>query len=281
MDDPRLTPARPEVAAKYLEGKVKAARFVEGEVFEVTEAIAPLRRTPASDAELMTQALKGERVTIYDRNGEGWAWGQLDSDGYVGWLPDGALAKACRAADAQGHRALDVCLSRSLDQAAAGRAPCRWAQRSRSCARKARSPSPRAGSLPAAAASRTARRKGSGFRRGRRTLRRHALSVGRQERVRHRLLGPGAGVADGGRHRLSARQRHAARRTRPRAERRGVKASRARRSDLLERPCRDRARCRHHRACQCASHGDRDREHERGDRADQGGRQRDCGDQAA
>ena len=28
MDDPRLTPARPEVAAKYLEGKVKAARFV-------------------------------------------------------------------------------------------------------------------------------------------------------------------------------------------------------------------------------------------------------------
>ncbi len=35
MDDPRLTPARPEVAAKYLEGKVKAARFVEGEVFEV------------------------------------------------------------------------------------------------------------------------------------------------------------------------------------------------------------------------------------------------------
>ena len=25
-------------------------------------------------------------MTIYDRNGEGWAWGQLDSDGYVGWL---------------------------------------------------------------------------------------------------------------------------------------------------------------------------------------------------
>jgi cell wall-associated NlpC family hydrolase len=41
----------------------------------------------------MTQALRGERVTIYDRNGEGWAWGQLDSDGYVGWLPDTALAK--------------------------------------------------------------------------------------------------------------------------------------------------------------------------------------------
>src|SRR6478735_1277555 len=93
MADPRLTPARPDIAARYLEGKVKAARFVEGETFEVIEAIAPLRRLPAPDAELMTQALKGERVTIYDRNGEGWAWGQLGSDGYVGWLPDSTLTK--------------------------------------------------------------------------------------------------------------------------------------------------------------------------------------------
>src|SRR5882757_1781456 len=93
MDDPRLTPARGDLAAKYLEGKVAAARFVTGEEFEVTEALAPLREAPASDAMLLTQALKGERVTIYDRNGEGFAWGQLNSDGYVGWLPDAALAR--------------------------------------------------------------------------------------------------------------------------------------------------------------------------------------------
>jgi cell wall-associated NlpC family hydrolase len=93
MDDPRLTPARPEVAAKYLEGKVKAARFVEGEVVEVIEPIAPLRSGPFANAELATQALKGDRVTVYDRNGEGFAWGQLNSDGYVGWIPDAALAK--------------------------------------------------------------------------------------------------------------------------------------------------------------------------------------------
>lgn len=91
--DPRLTPARGDLAAKYLEGKVEAARFVTGEEFEIADAIAPLRRASSSDAELMTQALKGERVTIYDRNSEGWAWGQLNSDGYVGWLPDGALRK--------------------------------------------------------------------------------------------------------------------------------------------------------------------------------------------
>src|ERR1700749_1816298 len=93
MDAPRLTPARPDLAAKYLEGKVKAARFVDGETFEVTDAIAPVRMSPSSDAELMTQALKGERATIYDRTSEGWAWGQLERDGYVGWLPDSALAK--------------------------------------------------------------------------------------------------------------------------------------------------------------------------------------------
>ena len=43
MDDPRLTPARPDLAAKYLEGKIKAARFVDGETFEIADAIAPLR----------------------------------------------------------------------------------------------------------------------------------------------------------------------------------------------------------------------------------------------
>jgi cell wall-associated NlpC family hydrolase len=93
MDDRRLTPARPDLAAKYLEGKVKAARFVTGAEFEIIDSIAPLRREPSPDAELATQALKGERVTIYDRNGEGWAWGQLNSDGYVGWLPDRMLVK--------------------------------------------------------------------------------------------------------------------------------------------------------------------------------------------
>jgi cell wall-associated NlpC family hydrolase len=93
MHDPRLTPARPDLAAKYLEGTIEAARFVTGEEFEIVDAIAPLRSGPSADAMLSTQALKGERVTIYDRNGEGWAWGQLNGDGYVGWLPDRALAR--------------------------------------------------------------------------------------------------------------------------------------------------------------------------------------------
>jgi len=95
--DPRLTPARGDLAAKYLEGKVNADRFVVGEEFEVIAPIAPVREQPSSNAMQMTEALRGERVTIYDRNGEGWAWGQLSDDGYVGWLPDAALAKPVAA----------------------------------------------------------------------------------------------------------------------------------------------------------------------------------------
>jgi cell wall-associated NlpC family hydrolase len=89
--DPRLTPARADLAAKTLEGKVAAKRYVEGRAYEVIEPQAPLCNEPAPDAPLATQALKGERVTIYDTNGEGWAWGQLAADGYVGWLPANAL----------------------------------------------------------------------------------------------------------------------------------------------------------------------------------------------
>ena len=95
--DPRLWPARGDIAAKYLEGQVPADRYVTGEEFEIIEAVAPMREQPSSSAMLMTEALRGERVTVYDRNAEGWAWGQLGSDGYVGWLPDAALMKPVAA----------------------------------------------------------------------------------------------------------------------------------------------------------------------------------------
>jgi len=89
--DPRVTPARADLAAKFLEGEVAAARYVEGYVYEIVEPQAPLWSEPRPDAPLLTEALKGERVTVYERNAEGFAWSQLDADGYVGWLPEHAL----------------------------------------------------------------------------------------------------------------------------------------------------------------------------------------------
>jgi cell wall-associated NlpC family hydrolase len=91
--DKRLTPARPDLAASYLRGKVEAARFVDGEAMQVIDVSAPLRSSPTSEAALDTEALHGERVTVYEQTEEGWSWGQLARDGYVGWLPSNALAK--------------------------------------------------------------------------------------------------------------------------------------------------------------------------------------------
>lgn len=91
--DPRLTPARGDLAARHLQGRVAADRFVAGETFEVRDPQAPLRRAPAPDAPLETEALMGERVTVYETSDEGWAWGQLESDGYVGYLPANALGR--------------------------------------------------------------------------------------------------------------------------------------------------------------------------------------------
>jgi cell wall-associated NlpC family hydrolase len=96
--DPRIHPFRPEIAARYLQGQVEAARFVDGARHEVVEPIAALRRTPSHEARLDSQALLGERVVVYETTDEGWAWGQLESDGYVGWLSANALGATSRAA---------------------------------------------------------------------------------------------------------------------------------------------------------------------------------------
>jgi hypothetical protein len=99
--DPRITPARGDLAAKHLAGVVQAQRFVEGTAYEIGAAQAPVRSAPAHEAELQTEALKGERLTIYDVSQEGWAWGQLAGDGYVGYVPAAAL---CAPGPAATHK---------------------------------------------------------------------------------------------------------------------------------------------------------------------------------
>jgi hypothetical protein len=89
--DPRINPFRPEIAASHLRGHVEAKRFVEGRRRQVIEPAAALRRTPSHDARLDTEALLGELVMVYENTDEGWAWGQLETDGYVGWMSSNAL----------------------------------------------------------------------------------------------------------------------------------------------------------------------------------------------
>lgn len=89
--DPRTNAYRPDLAAKDLQGQVEARHFVEGVRHQVRDDIADIRRDPAHEAPLDTQALPGEIVTVYETSEEGWCWGQLEKDGYVGYLSANAL----------------------------------------------------------------------------------------------------------------------------------------------------------------------------------------------
>ncbi len=90
--DPRLTPARPDLAAAQLRGQVAADVYAEGRALHVCVGTADLRHAPSHDAPLDTQALFGEEVMLYEDH-EGWGWVQLARDGYVGYMSMAALAE--------------------------------------------------------------------------------------------------------------------------------------------------------------------------------------------
>ncbi len=96
--DPRLTPARGDVAAAHLRGVVEAQRFVEATPFQVTAGVAALRRDPQGGAEMVGQQRLGEAFDVYDER-EGWGWGQTRADGYVGYVEMDALSAPVLAPD--------------------------------------------------------------------------------------------------------------------------------------------------------------------------------------
>ena len=88
--DSRITPARPDLAAAHLRGRVDAARFVEGRAMAVADIVVDLRKAPDLSLGIETQALFGETFTIYEDE-EGWVWGQCARDGYVGYASASSL----------------------------------------------------------------------------------------------------------------------------------------------------------------------------------------------
>jgi cell wall-associated NlpC family hydrolase len=84
--DPRRNAFRDDLADASLKDKVKAQRYVQGELRQVVAATAPLRVMPRFDAPMGTEALCGELITVFEA-ANGWAWGQLTNDRYVGYMP--------------------------------------------------------------------------------------------------------------------------------------------------------------------------------------------------
>ena len=92
--DPRLNAIRSDLADIAFQGQVDAARFAGGITLRVAAPQAPVRSEPSNGAGLLTEALCGERVTVFDEREDGWAWVQLSADRYVGWMPRDALAES-------------------------------------------------------------------------------------------------------------------------------------------------------------------------------------------
>lgn len=97
--DPRIHPYKDDVAASHLQGRVEAERFVEGVLHRVQSPITDIlsdksgraRTSQARTPQARTsQALYGEAFMVYQTAGD-WAWGQLLTDHYVGWVRTLAL----------------------------------------------------------------------------------------------------------------------------------------------------------------------------------------------
>jgi len=89
--DPRLHAFRDDLADARLRGRVEAPRFVEGVPARVVVGRAPVRKSPAPDAELLTFYHYGEPVLVFE-TGEGFAWCQSFIDDYVGYVALAATA---------------------------------------------------------------------------------------------------------------------------------------------------------------------------------------------
>lgn len=82
--DPREHPFRADLAASYLQGTVAAERYVDGEMLKVSAGVLAMHGTPDDTAGRISELLFGEPFTVYESAGD-WAWGQAQSDGYVGY----------------------------------------------------------------------------------------------------------------------------------------------------------------------------------------------------
>ncbi len=84
-NDPRVTPARGDIAADWLDGFLKADKFVKPKKSVITATAANLYKNPDYRTGIETQLLYGETFDILEEKDD-WVWGQSQTDGYVGYI---------------------------------------------------------------------------------------------------------------------------------------------------------------------------------------------------
>lgn len=90
--DARITPARGDLAASSLRGKVEAKTFVDGQTQSIGIGRTALRAGPSATSGMASEVLFGEIVTVYEHR-DGWAWVQCALDDYVGYVREDALVE--------------------------------------------------------------------------------------------------------------------------------------------------------------------------------------------
>ena len=122
--DPRLTPARPDLAAAIFAARSRR---------RATSQVGPCILVPASPTFAATPRLQrrsiprrsiGEDVMLYDER-EGWAWVQLANDGYVGYVARDAFAEGAVVRDPSRQRQPHLRLSGGGSEGAVRRPLCR------------------------------------------------------------------------------------------------------------------------------------------------------------
>ena len=91
--DPRAWPVRTDLAADFLRGQVVRDRYASGVHYRVRVDVLSLRARPDKAAGRVSELLFGEDILVYDIDGA-WAWGQCQTDGYVGYARIDGLAEA-------------------------------------------------------------------------------------------------------------------------------------------------------------------------------------------
>jgi NlpC/P60 family protein/dipeptidyl peptidase-like protein len=89
MSDPRLTP------------HVESSAGTRGEVQTIARGRVSLRHAPSADAVQDNELLFGDVFTVFERE-HGWAYGQVEADGYVGYIH----TFGCDAVIAPTHRVI-------------------------------------------------------------------------------------------------------------------------------------------------------------------------------
>ena len=119
--DPRLHAFRADLAdAPAARRRSRPRDFADGDLLQIVDPIASIRREPRFDAVQTTQALLGETVRVFERR-EGWAWVQLERDGYVGYAAEDDLCGVRVGAPTHRVAVPSTFLSRPRHQVAAGR----------------------------------------------------------------------------------------------------------------------------------------------------------------